>query len=93
MVDIRKIKENWLHDYIPDLDISKIKWSILNNSDFFKFLITNYYQDKEYIALPKLDGDELVPLGLTYTIFNDFGFDDSRYFISYILRSDYFETV
>lgn len=94
MVDLEKIKDGWISDYVPVLDISKIKWTILNHLDLFRFLITNYYHDKEYIALPKLDGDELVPLGLTYTFFNDYkDYNNPNYLISYIENKKGYKTI
>lgn len=83
MVDKKRIKENWIKDYIPTFDISKIEWKVLNQTDFFKFLILNYYQDGEYITLPDLEEDYLIPLGLVYTTFNEYD-DNSKYLISYI---------
>lgn len=82
MVDLKRIKDNWISDYIPELDLNKIKWVILDNDNFFKFLIENYYDNNEYIALPDLEADDLIPLGLVYTTFRKYD-EGAKYLISY----------
>lgn len=81
MVDKKRIKENWIKDYIPELDFNKIKWVILDGDNFYNFLIENYY-DGEYIVLPDLEADEVIPLGLVYTTFRKYD-EGSKYLISY----------
>ena len=82
MVDTKGIKSNWIEDYVPELNFNEIKWEILDSVSFFNFLIENYYHDSEYIALPDLESDDLIPLGLVYTTFSKYD-QKAKYLISY----------
>lgn len=66
------IYQKWKHNYIDNLDLTKIKWVKLNTEELNAFLYENYFDEEEY----RYVNDEFnttpfdVPLGMHYLSFN-----------------------
>lgn len=67
--------EKWEHEYIENLDLSKIEWIKLSMKELRRFLYDNYFDlEESHYVFDK--GSSSVPLGLHYLHFN---FINDRY--------------
>lgn len=64
------MKEKWMHEYINDVDISKIEWIKLDANELKQFLFDNYFDNEEYKYVCDGNIHYDTPFGLHYLTFD-----------------------